>query len=151
MSQPDTRIQELHLTLPPVPKPIAKYGASSASRPPKPGSLKSDKMTWGSNALSASVKFRAVSTCLTAMRVRFLKSNLANARSPCSARQSARTANWPGPPLSRPESGPSKRSAPARRSRAVCGHATARDRRREAADGRPPSRYAAAVPSRADH
>ena len=25
MSPPDTRIQELHLTLPPVPKPIAKY------------------------------------------------------------------------------------------------------------------------------
>jgi enamine deaminase RidA (YjgF/YER057c/UK114 family) len=25
MSKPDTRIQELHLTLPPVPKPVAKY------------------------------------------------------------------------------------------------------------------------------
>ena len=25
MSQPETRIQELHLTLPPAPKPIAKY------------------------------------------------------------------------------------------------------------------------------
>src|SRR4051794_19931263 len=25
MSPPDTRIQELHLTLPPVPKPMAKY------------------------------------------------------------------------------------------------------------------------------